>query len=109
MAENDYIARQPMLEELEDMLDNISYNHPYASSAELECLRDKYETMLEFIKEQPPAYNSDDICNELVQLIGIPCSVSEAEEIMMHKCDDCGDDIPDSECWKRYFETKLKQ
>ena len=53
-------------------------------------------------------YTIDDICNELAQLIGIPCSVSAAEGIMMHKCDDCGDDIPDSECWKRYFEAKIK-
>ena len=54
-----------------------------------------------------PNYTIDDICNELAQLIGIPCIFRSAEEIMLHRCGDCGEGIPDSECWKRYFDMKL--
>ena len=52
-------------------------------------------------------YSIDDICAELSRLIGIPCIFQSAEEIMLHRCKDCGDGIPDSECWKRYFDMKL--
>lgn len=54
-----------------------------------------------------PNYTIDDICNELARLIGIPCIFKSAEEIMLQKCEDCGDGIPDSECWKRYFDIKF--
>ena len=54
-------------------------------------------------------YTIDDICAELAQLIGIPCSFRSAEEIMLQKCEDCGDGISDSECWKRYFDTKFSE
>lgn len=54
-----------------------------------------------------PNYTIDDICKELAQLIGIPCIFESAEEIMLHRCKDCGDGIPDSECWKRYFDMKF--
>ena len=52
-------------------------------------------------------YTIDDICKELAQLIGIPCSFKLAEKIMLQKCEDCCDEIPDSECWKRYFDMKF--
>ena len=52
-------------------------------------------------------YTIDDICAELAQLIGIPCIFKSAEEIMLHRCKDCGKDIPDSECWRRYFDIKF--
>ena len=54
-------------------------------------------------------YTIDDVCNELAQLVGFPCIFREAEEIMLHKCEDCCPRIPDSECWKRYFDAKLTQ
>ena len=52
-------------------------------------------------------YTIDDICNELARLIGFPCFFREAEEIMLQKCEDCCPRIPDSECWKRYFDMKF--
>ena len=52
-------------------------------------------------------YTIDDVCKELARLIGIPCIFQSAEEIMLHRCEDCGDGIPDSECWKRYFDMKF--
>ena len=54
-----------------------------------------------------PNYTIDDICKELAQIVGFPCIFREVEEIMLHRCNDCGDGIPDSECWKRYFDMKF--
>lgn len=66
-----------------------------------------YDDWLNAEAENAAEYTIDDICNELAQLIGIPCIFESAEEIMLHRCNDCGDGIPDSECWKRYFDMKF--
>ena len=54
-------------------------------------------------------YSIDDICNELAELYGSPCNFSPQDEYMLEngKCEDCCGDIPDKECWKRYFDTKF--
>ena len=56
-----------------------------------------------------PNYTIDDICAELAELYGSPCNFSPQDEYMLEngKCEDCCGDIPDSECWKRYFDIKF--
>ena len=47
------------------------------------------------------------IYEKLADLFGMPCNYSPCDEIMLEsgRCkDDCGD-IPDAECWRRYFEV----
>lgn len=54
--------------------------------------------------------NVDFIYKELAELFEIPCNFSPMDEIMFEseRCeDDCGK-IPNSECWKRYFEERWK-
>ena len=46
------------------------------------------------------------IYEKLADLFGIPCNYSPCDEIMLEseRCmEDCGN-IPDAECWRRYFE-----
>ena len=51
----EYIEREPIIAEMQSLIDNVSYNHPYASPEELESLRERYETVIEYIQEQPTA------------------------------------------------------
>ena len=47
------------------------------------------------------------IYEKLADLFDIPCNYSPCDEIMSEseRCmEDCGN-IPDAECWKRYFEV----
>ena len=47
------------------------------------------------------------IYEKLADLFDIPCNYSPCDEIMLEseRCrEDCGD-IPEAECWKRYFEV----
>ena len=53
MAE--YIEREPMIEEMQRLIDNVSRNFPRASETELIILKGKYEAFMEYIKEQPTA------------------------------------------------------
>ena len=58
---------------------------------------------------QPNSYVNA-IYAELAKLYGSPCSnFSHQDEYMLEngKCDDCCVDIPDKECWKRYFKRKF--
>lgn len=59
---------------------------------------------------QPDSYVNA-IYTELAELFGSPCNFSPMDEFMLEsgKCQNCCGDIPESECWKRYFEMKLKQ
>lgn len=54
--------------------------------------------------------NVDFIYKELAELFGIPCNFSPMDEIMLEseRCEDDCRKIPDSECWKRYFEERWK-
>lgn len=51
----------------------------------------------------------DKICAELAELYGSPCQYNPQEQYMceMGFCEDCTGDVPDSECWHRYFNLKL--
>ena len=53
MAE--YIEREPMIEEMQRLIDNVSRNFPKATETELIILKGKYEAFMEYIKEQPAA------------------------------------------------------
>ena len=53
MAE--YIEREPMIEEMQRLIDNVSRNFPKATETELIILKGKYEAFTEYIKEQPAA------------------------------------------------------
>ena len=53
MAE--YIEREPMIEEIQRLIDNVSRNFPKATETELIILKGKYEAFMEYIKEQPVA------------------------------------------------------
>ena len=53
MAE--YIEREPMIEEMQRLIDNVSRNFPKATETELIILKGKYEAFMEYIKEQPTA------------------------------------------------------
>ena len=53
MAE--YIAKEPMIEEMQRLIDNVSRNYPKATETELIILKGKYEAFMEYIKEQPAA------------------------------------------------------
>ena len=48
-----YIEREPIIAEMQNLIDNVSYNYPYASPEELESLRERYETVIEYVQEQP--------------------------------------------------------
>lgn len=48
-----YIELQPMLDEIQGMIDNINYNYPYASQIELEVRKGQYEAIIEYLEEQP--------------------------------------------------------
>ena len=50
------------------------------------------------------------ICAELAEMFGSPCNFTPPDEFMLDNgcCEDCCGEIPDEECWERYFETKLK-
>ena len=53
MAE--YIEKEPMIEEMQRLIDNVSRNYPKATETELIILKGKYEAFMEYIKEQPAA------------------------------------------------------
>ena len=53
MAE--YIEKEPMIEEMQRLIDNVSRNFPKATETELIILKGKYEAFMEYIKEQPAA------------------------------------------------------
>ena len=53
MAE--YIEREPIIEEMQSLIDNVSRNFPRATETELIILKGKYEAFMEYIKEQPAA------------------------------------------------------
>ena len=53
MAE--YIEKEPMIEEMQRLIDNVSRNYPKATETELIILKGKYEDFMEYIKEQPAA------------------------------------------------------
>ena len=51
------------------------------------------------------------ICEQLAQDFEIPCNFSPMDEIMLEdgRCEkDCGE-IPESECWRRYFEEMQRR
>ena len=53
----------------------------------------------------------DFICEQLAEYFDAPCNYSPMDEIMFKdsRCEkDCGN-IPESECWKRYFEEMYKK
>lgn len=50
-----YIEREPMIEEMQGLIDNVSRNFPNATSIELEVIKGRYEAVIEYIKEQPTA------------------------------------------------------
>ena len=49
----EYIEREPMIEEMQRLIDNVSRNFPKATETELIILKGKYEAFMEYIKEQP--------------------------------------------------------
>ena len=53
MAE--YIEREPMIEEMQRLIDNVSRSFPKATETDLIILKGKYEAFMEYIKEQPAA------------------------------------------------------
>ena len=53
MAE--YIEKEPIIEEMQSLIDNVSRNFPKATETELIILKGKYEAFMEYIKEQPKA------------------------------------------------------
>ena len=83
MAE--YIEREPMIEEMQRLIDNVSRNFPKATETELIILKGKYEAFMEYIKEQPaadvqPVKRGRWICNEELYYNGMAkCSCCEAE------------------------------
>ncbi len=50
-----YIEREPMIEEMQNLINNVSHNYLYATSIELEVIKGRYEAVIEYIKEQPEA------------------------------------------------------
>ena len=53
----------------------------------------------------------DFICEQLAKDFETPCNFSPMDEIMLEdgRCEkDCGE-IPESECWKRYFEEMQRR
>lgn len=50
-----YIEKEPMIEEMQRLIDNVSRNFPKATETELIILKGKYEAFMEYIKKQPTA------------------------------------------------------
>ncbi len=71
--------------------------------------QEAFENALDILKNHESYVNA--IYAELAELYGSPCNFSPMDDYMLEngQCNNCCGDIPDKECWKRYFELKLKQ
>ena len=78
MAE--YIEREPMIEEMQGLIDNVSRNFTNATSIELEVIKGRYEAVIEYIKEQPTAdvklvIETEDLATATEQFICKNCGI----------------------------------
>lgn len=99
MAE--YIDSEPMIEKMQELIDNVSHNFPKATETELIILKGKYEAFIEYIKEQPVAdvqpvkHGRWVKCGKLEGKIVMKCSECEQGITAMfapkyHYCPNCG-------------------
>jgi rubrerythrin len=52
---DEYISKEPMIEEMRKLIDSVAVNFPNATETELIILKGKYEAFIEYIQEQPAA------------------------------------------------------
>ena len=68
-----------------------------------------WETRIRMAKLHKLEDFKEQIINDLSENFGAPCSYSPIENYMLEQgcCWDCGGNIPDNECWRRYIERKF--
>ncbi len=51
----DYISREPMIREMQQLYEGVPYNFPNSTHTEWEILRGKYAAFIDYLKQQPAA------------------------------------------------------
>lgn len=51
----DYISREPMIREMQQLYEGVPYNFPNSTYTEWEILRGKYAAFIDYLKQQPAA------------------------------------------------------
>ena len=51
----DYISREPMIREIQQLYEGVPYNFPNSTYTEWETMRGKYAAFIDYLKHQPAA------------------------------------------------------